>query len=82
MFVVHTLNPGIQDICPVWLSELGCSLDSELTWFGKVCQYLASWQGEVGEPRDESNLFFLGGYEGEYTCHKSVDGTLILVLIR
>ena len=60
MFVVHTLNPGIQDICPVWLSELGCSLDSELTWFGKVCQYLASWQGEVGELRDESNLFFLG----------------------
>jgi len=44
-----------EDICPVWLSELGCSLDSELTWFGKVCQYLdkkdvdfAYWPLNVG----------------------------------
>ena len=59
LYLVHGPEPGIQDICPVWLSELGCSLDSELTWFGKVCQYLASWQGEVGELRDESIAFFV-----------------------
>ena len=37
----HCSRP--QDICPVWLSELGCSLDTELEWFSKVCQYLATW---------------------------------------
>ncbi|CAK9009845.1 4-beta-glucanase), partial [Durusdinium trenchii] len=44
-----------EDLCPVWLSELGCSLDSELEWFGKVCKYLerkdvdfAYWPLNVG----------------------------------
>lgn len=44
-----------EDICPVWLSELGCSLDTELEWFTKVCQYLdkkdvdfAYWPLNVG----------------------------------
>ena len=33
-----------EDICPVWLSELGCALDRELHWFQAVCGYLEKKQ--------------------------------------
>ena len=26
----------------MWLSELGCSLDTELEWFTRVCKYMES----------------------------------------
>eukprot|EP00913_Durusdinium_trenchii_P003110 g2874.t1 len=39
-----------EDLCPVWLSELGCSLDSELEWFGKERKDVdfAYWPLNVG----------------------------------